>query len=99
MLVLTPAAAEVVKAVTTAPQVPDGAGLRIASPASEDAGELQVTAVEAPAEHDQVLESDGARVFLEPTAATYLNDKVLDAQVDEQGGASFTLAQQPPTEA
>jgi iron-sulfur cluster assembly protein len=97
MLVLTPAAVQVVKTVTAAPQAPEGAGLRIASStaaAPDDAGALQVTAAEGPAEHDQVLENDGARVFLEPQAAAYLDDKVLDAQVDEQGAASFTLAQQ-----
>ena len=95
MLVLTPAAVQVVKTVTTAPQAPEGAGLRIASSsAAQDAGALQVTAAEGPSENDQVLENDGARVFLEPDAAAYLDDKVLDAQVDEQGAASFTLAQQ-----
>ncbi|HLI36449.1 MAG TPA: Fe-S cluster assembly protein HesB [Streptosporangiaceae bacterium] len=96
MLVLTPAAVQVVKTVTAAPQAPEGAGLRISSSTAEpqDAGALQVTAAEGPAEHDQVLENDGARVFLEPQAAAYLDDKVLDAQVNEQGAASFTLAQQ-----
>src|SRR5487761_1455849 len=75
MLILTEAAAEVVKSFTSNPQVPDGAGLRIASstPGTENPDSLQVT------------ESDGARVYLEPQAATYLEDKVLDAQVDGQG--------------
>jgi hypothetical protein len=33
-------------------------------------------------------------VFLEPQAAAYLDDKVLDAQLDEQGQALFTLGTQ-----
>jgi iron-sulfur cluster assembly protein len=33
-------------------------------------------------------------VFLEPQAAAYLDDKVLDAQLDEQGKAQFTLGTQ-----
>jgi hypothetical protein len=33
-------------------------------------------------------------VFLEPQAAAYLDDKVLDAQLDEQGTAHFTLGTQ-----
>jgi hypothetical protein len=33
-------------------------------------------------------------VFLEPQAAAYLDDKVLDAQLDEQGKARFTLGTQ-----
>jgi iron-sulfur cluster assembly protein len=33
-------------------------------------------------------------VFLEPQAAAYLDDKVLDAEVDEQGKAHFALGMQ-----
>ena len=33
-------------------------------------------------------------MFLEPQAAVYLDDKVLDAQLDEQGKAHFTLDMQ-----
>jgi iron-sulfur cluster assembly protein len=101
MLVLTEAAAEVVKSVTSTPQAPDGAGLRIASstPEPESPGALQVTATAGPGENDQVIEAAGARVFLEPQAAVYLDDKVLDAQVDEQGNAHFSLAMQAPDQA
>ena len=46
MLVLTEAAAEAVKSVTSTPQTPDGTGLRIVSSASEpeDPGALQAAA-------------------------------------------------------
>ena len=96
MLVLTEAAAEVVKSVTSTPQTPDGAGLRIVSSAAEPdvPGALQVTAAAGPGENDQVIEAAGARVFLEPQAVAYLDDKVLDAQLDEQGNARFTLGTQ-----
>jgi Fe-S cluster assembly iron-binding protein IscA len=98
MLVLTEAAAEVVKSVTSTPQVPEGAGLRIASSTqgTENPGDLRLAATGAPGEDDQVIEAAGARVFLEPQAAAYLEDKVLDARVDEQGKAHFTLAVQGP---
>ena len=98
MLVLTEAAAEAVKSVTSSPQVPEGAGLRIA-PSAPDSGspaEFQLTAALAPAEDDQVIEAAGARVFLEPQAAAYLEDKVLDAQVDSEGQAHFSLGVQGP---
>jgi iron-sulfur cluster assembly protein len=39
---------------------------------------------EGPAEHDQVVEQHCARVFLEPQAASYLDDKLLDADIDGQ---------------
>jgi iron-sulfur cluster assembly protein len=97
MLVLTEAAAEVVKSVTSTAQAPDGAGLRIASaPEPEGPNALQLTATTGPKEDDQVIEAAGARVFVEPQAALYLEDKVLDAQVDEQGNAHFALAMQEP---
>ena len=98
MLVLTEAAAEVVKSVTSTPQAPGGAGLRIASsaPEPESPGALQLTAATEPGENDQVIEAAGARVFLEPQAAIYLEDKILDARVDEQGEAHFSLGMQDP---
>jgi len=96
MLVLTEAAAEVVKSVTSTPQTPEGAGLRIESDAQEPEtpGALRVTAALGPSENDQVIETWGARVFLEPQAAAYLEDKVLDARFDEQGEAHFSLGMQ-----
>lgn len=96
MLVLTEAAAEAVKSVTSTPQTPSGTGLRIVSttPQPEDPGALQLTAAAGPGEGDQVIEASGAQVFVEPRAADYLDDKVLDAQFDDQGGARFTLAPQ-----
>src|SRR5437868_10744861 len=96
MLVLTEAAAEAVKSVTSTPQTPGEAGLRIVSPAPEpeDPGALEVTAAAGPGENDQVIEAAGARVFLEPQAAAYLDDKVLDAQPGEQGKARFMLGRE-----
>jgi iron-sulfur cluster assembly protein len=96
MLVLTTAAAEVVKSVTSAPDLPEGTGLRIAaeSPKPEAATELRMTTAATPDASDQVLEGDGARLFVDPGAAAFLDDKVIDASVDEQGMAHFTLANQ-----
>jgi Fe-S cluster assembly iron-binding protein IscA len=95
MLVLTEAAAEVVKAIASTPQAPEGSGLRIASPpGSADPGALPVTAAPGPDENDQVVEASGAHVYLEPQAAAYLEDKVLDAEVDNEGKARFSLGLQ-----
>jgi iron-sulfur cluster assembly protein len=97
MLVLTEAAAEAVKSVTSTPQTPDGAGIRIAAaPEPDNPGALRLTAVARPVESDQVIEAAGARVFVEEQAAAYLEDKVLDAQLDDQGIAHFSLAVQQP---
>ena len=101
MLVLTEAAAEAVKSVTSAPQASEGAGLRIASSVLQprEPGALQVTAAPGPGQGDQVIEAAGARVFVGPEAAAYLEDKVLDAQIDDQGHARFSLGMQRPAQA
>ena len=75
------------------------AGLRIASPAGSDPGALQVTAAPGPSANDQVVEAAGAHVYLEPQAAAYLEDKVLDAEVDSEGKAHFSLGLQGPAQA
>ena len=90
MLMLTENATRVIGALTTNPELPDGAGLRIVS-APEG---LSVSPVAGPGDEDQIVEAAEARVFLEPDAATVLNDKVLDAEVDDSGQVQFTLGQQ-----
>jgi len=100
MLVLTEAAAEVVKSVIDTPQAPDGTGLRITQSGDEPAASaLELAAAAEPGLNDQVVEAAGARVFLDPQAAAYLDDKVLDAQVDAEGQVRFMLGtQRPPRE-
>jgi Fe-S cluster assembly iron-binding protein IscA len=101
MLVLTEAAAEVVKSVTDTPQAPDGTGLRITqTPPEPGSGSgLELAAASEPGAGDQVVEIAGARVFLDRQAAAYLEDKVLDAEVDTQGKVRFTLGvQRPPSD-
>jgi Fe-S cluster assembly iron-binding protein IscA len=54
---------------------------------------FQFSIVPVPAEDDEVIEEQGARVFLEPQAASLLGGKVLDASVEENQVA-FTIADQ-----
>ena len=98
MLVLTEAAAE---ALTSTSQAPQGSGLRIASstPQPGGPGALQLSAAPGPGENDQVIDAAGAHVYLEPQAAAYLEDKVLDAQVDTDGNPHFSLGMQDPGQA
>jgi iron-sulfur cluster assembly protein len=92
MLAVTENATSVIQQLTERPELPDGAGLRIAS--SEEAPNLTVAPAGAPEDGDQVLDNEGARVFLEPEAATILDDKVLDARVNDSGGVEFLVAAQ-----
>ncbi len=93
MLTLTENASTVVKTIVDQSEEQQEAGLRISQDAP-DSPALHVITTEAPQPGDQVLEEDGARVFLEETAAVTLDDKVLDATVDEGGGVQFSIAPQ-----
>jgi Fe-S cluster assembly iron-binding protein IscA len=56
---------------------------------------LTLTLAEEPAQGDQVVDSAGARIFLDSEAAQLLDDKALDAAVNPQGGVQFAVAEQP----
>jgi iron-sulfur cluster assembly protein len=95
VLTLTENASAVIKNITESQEQPEGSGLRIVQQGDGQEAELALTTATTPEAGDQVVEDQGARVFLEETAAETLEDKVLDAQVDESGGVQFTLAIQP----
>jgi len=92
MLTLTENASTLIKNLAEQTAVAENAGLRI-STTEDDAG-LAVDLTPAPEPTDQVVESSGARVFLEQNAAVVLEDKVLDAQLDEGGAVTFAIGQQ-----
>jgi iron-sulfur cluster assembly protein len=92
MLAVTENATSVIQQLTDTPELPEGAGLRIAS--SDDAPSLTVAPAGAPEDGDEVVENRGARLFLEPQAAELLDDKVLDARVNDSGGVEFLVAAQ-----
>ena len=94
MLTITDTAAEAIRGIVAAPELPEGAGLRIATAAgSEDAGTLEVSVAETPADTDQVVSEAGARVFVEADAVPLLDDKLLDAQI-EGTRVGFMLSEQ-----
>lgn len=87
MLAITETAVTAIKSLTASQEQPEEAGVRIA--AREDADidtldALRLSVVDGPAEDDQVVDEHGAHVFLEPHAASYLDDKLLDAEIDGQ---------------
>lgn len=94
MLAITDTAAEAIRGIVAAPELPDGAGLRIATQASAgDSAALEVSVAETPAETDQVVDESGARVFVEADAIPLLDDKLLDAQI-EGTRVGFMLSEQ-----
>jgi len=92
MLTLTENASTVVKSLASRGGTSEEAGLRISSSAP-DSREYAVEVAASPADTDTIVETDGARVFLEPNAAFSLDDKVLDADVSEQGNVRFSIAE------
>lgn len=93
MLQVTPAAAEAINAATTASGFEEQGGLRISIDSTTEQGAtLASTITDQPTDGDQVVTADtGQRVFLDPDAALYLNDKVLDLEQDTDGTAHLTL--------
>lgn len=97
MLVISPTASAAISALLESPRAPEGAGVRLAhSEAANDSGApaIALAIVPGPEPQDAVLESaDGADVFVEPTTAEVLDDKILDADVSEQQ-VTFLLREQ-----
>ncbi|MDL4816263.1 Fe-S cluster assembly protein HesB [Actinomadura opuntiae] len=90
MLIVTGTAASAIRTLSGGPGLPDSAGMRIA-PLDDDASLLAVTTAERPASTDEVVEAEGARLFVDSAAAACLHGKVLDARLDERGAVSFLI--------
>jgi len=93
MLTLTNSAVSAIRDLTTQPELPVETGLRIMAQ-GEEAPSFQLALTEGPMAGDQVVEEGGARVFVEAAAAVVLEDKALDAQVNEQGNIAFSISDQ-----
>ena len=91
MLAVTESAIDAIKELA-----PGEAGLRVFTaelPGAAGQQAFQIEVAAEPAAEDRVLEADGAHVFLEPRAATLLDDKVLDA-TREGASVRFAVAEQ-----
>ncbi len=93
MLTLTENAVQAIRSLTSEPESQSDSGLRIMAGES-DVAPLQLTLAPTPVPGDEVVEAEGARVFLEPAAAEVLSDKALDAEIGDDGGVSFNVAYQ-----
>jgi iron-sulfur cluster assembly protein len=87
LLAITETAATAIKSLTASQEQPDEAGVGIAAREAADVDtpdSLKLSVVEGPAEDDQLVDEHGAHVLLAPHAASYLDDKLLDAYIDGQ---------------
>jgi iron-sulfur cluster assembly protein len=90
MLEITEGAVEVIKAI-----VEDGqGGLRLdPQPGEGEDTEFDLEVVDGPADGDETVERDGARVYLPASASDMLSDKVLDAH-EHDDHVHFMIGQQ-----
>jgi iron-sulfur cluster assembly protein len=91
VLTMTDSAALEIRNLIAHPEIPDDAGVRIASTAD---GALTLSLAGGPNDGDAVVESEGARVFVEPEASELLDDKELDAGTDPEGNVQFSIGLQ-----
>jgi iron-sulfur cluster assembly protein len=92
VLALTDSAVQAVKdIVSSSEEVSERGGVRLVADRAGTQANFQLSVVPLPAEDDEIVEEEGARLFLEPEAAFLLDDKVLDATV-EQNKVAFTIA-------
>jgi iron-sulfur cluster assembly protein len=91
MLTITSNADEAIRAIVQGTDVPDDGGIRI-SIARQNGSQasLELAISPAPMEGDDVLDVNGAHVFLDEMASVALDDKSLDAEVDG-GEISFGI--------
>lgn len=95
MLAMTQSAVDAIKHIA-----PGEAGLRVfASERDSAIDSLHIEIAAQPQPHDEVLQAEGAQVFLEPHAAETLDEMVLDATHDERG-VRFAVSSraQPPSD-
>jgi len=91
VLALTDSAVEAVKGiVSSSAGDSDGGGMRMIAEQDGKETRFKLSVVPMPAEDDEVIEEQGARVFLETKAASLLDDKVLDANITKDEVA-FTI--------
>lgn len=94
MLALTDNAVEAVQEIlSSSDETPELGGLRLVAEPAGGRMNFQLSVVALPAEDDEVIEARGARVFLDPEAASLLGDKVLDASV-ESDQVAFAIVDQ-----
>lgn len=91
MLTLTENASNIVSTIVDKQIESEDGGLRISGPTD---GSFAIAAVAAGEPGDTIVESGEAKVYLEESASQVLDDKILDAQVSQEGDVQFQLAQQ-----
>ena len=79
--------------VATSDEGTQACGLRLSSAPEGTRARFRLNVVPLPAEDDEVIDEQGARMFLEREAASPLDGELLDGSVD-QNEVAFTIEDQ-----
>jgi Fe-S cluster assembly iron-binding protein IscA len=90
VLTISSEASEAIRGIVAAPELPDGAMLRIDSQPGQG---LQIGVVVEPSPGDELVEGEGVEVAVDAATATLLEDKFLDAAIEENE-VTFTVTDQ-----
>jgi iron-sulfur cluster assembly protein len=92
MLALSERAVVAINGIMSNPEIPEGAGLRVSPQMTgeSEAVTLELSVVEAPVGGDQVVEDQGAQVFVDERVSPMLEDKTLDATTEGEQ-VQFTI--------
>lgn len=93
MLAITPTAVQAIQGLISQPEIPDGAGLKLSGQMTPEGAAIELSVVSGPEETDQVLEAEDAKIFVAAPLTQVLDDKILDAGVEE-GQVEFRLVEQ-----
>lgn len=91
MITMTPRAHRVVRQVTAHPRIGRESGLRIAATHDPGSDTLAVGTAAGPEPGDRVVESDGARVYLDREAQPRVDGNLLDAVTEDSGRVHFVV--------
>jgi len=98
VLTLTDSAANVIHELSSQPGMAAGTGLRIAANTQDTTGPAYAASLSpGPDPQDHVIATGEARVYVGPEVAGQLDDKLLDAQIDDQGAVAFLVVPRPST--
>jgi Fe-S cluster assembly iron-binding protein IscA len=92
MLALSERVVVAINGIMSNPEIPEGAGLRVSPQMTGEskAVALELSVVEAPVGGDQVVEDQGAQVFVDERVSPMLEDKTLDATTEGEQ-VQFTI--------
>jgi iron-sulfur cluster assembly accessory protein len=90
-ITLTPAAAQKVRDLMAQPEQVEATGLRVKVVGGGCSGlTYQIALERAPAEHDDVLESEGVTIYLDPKSALFVDGTQIDYH-ESLMGSGFTF--------